>query len=179
MSSSGKMSQETGTVAVTIVNHVSIEIDCDARRVWNDIIEYYERGRKFADLGYAVTPLSDDPAALLGGYRIVGRIGDVEDERICRITERDDEAMRLSVRADYLAPSMMGLLVHATYQAVPTPSGTRYDVHAYSTMRFPFETKEEKAALAATAAQMREQGGAFIEDSLRVVKARLEGRAAP
>ena len=56
------------------------------------------------------------------------------DDRVCRITERDEAAMRLSLCAEYFVPPEMNLIVNASYQATPTASGSRYTLDAYSMM---------------------------------------------
>lgn len=168
------------TVRVTIVNHAGVDIARPAEVVWRDIVETYVAGGKFAVQGYAIEPLMDDPAALLGGYRMTlrGEGGTLVDERVCRITERDDRAMRLSLCADYLAPQAMGLIVHASYQAVPTAVGSRYELHAYSTLNLARPAGDAKAELAQVVGNFERQSAEHLDGFLRGVKARLEAQGS-
>jgi hypothetical protein len=158
---------------VTIVNHAAIDIAASPDALWRAILEDYVTGEKFGSVGYAVEPL-DDPAAVLGGYRMrLEQDGAVVDDRIVHVTERDEAARRLSLHADYLSVPG-GFEVFATYQAHEVAEGARYtlDCHTRMTVEAPDDGGE--ADIAATLAGMKAQFGAALDDFFARVKARVE-----
>lgn len=163
---------------VTIVNHNSVDIERPANVVWQEILESYVDGRKFGAQGYAIESLSEDPASLLGGYRMTYRdaAGKLLDERVCRITERDENAMRLSLCAEYAMPAEMRLVVNATYQAIPTAGGSRYELHAYSTFDVALPADAAEPGPAQVADQFRSSSSGHLDTYLRSVKERLESQ---
>lgn len=166
---------------ITVVNHNAVEIDRPAQVVWQDILETYVDGRKFSSQGHVVEPLKDDPAAYLGGYRMTlhDKDGNVVDDRICRITERDDAAMRLSLCAEYLVPPEMNLIVNASYAASTTPGGSRYTLDAYSTMNVALPNNATEPSLKQVAEQFQSGSSAHLDAFLRSVKQRLESDSFP
>jgi len=164
------------SVRVTAVNHAAIDIACDPQRVWRDILEAVLEGGQFAQYGYRMEPLTEDPAAFLGGYRLVleGKDGAIADDRIVRVTERDEEAMRLSLFADYSLPAEAAVAVHATYQAVRIPSGTRYELHAYTNMNVARPDAVAATSIAETVANFTKQSADFLNQRLAATKERLE-----
>ena len=124
-------------------------------------------------MGYAIEPIHD-LAAPLGGYRMrLVQDGAVIDDRIVRITERDETARRLSLFADYLSVAE-GMQVYATYHAQETETGTRYalDCHANS----PLEVPDSGAprGLGAALAAMKVEIDADLTEYLRTIKSRIE-----
>jgi hypothetical protein len=164
------------TVRVTAVNHATIDIACEPQRVWRDILETFLEGGQFVQQGYQMEPLTEDPAAFLGGYRIhlKGADAAITDDRIVHVTERDEHALRLSLFADYRLPPEMALVVHASYQAVPIHSGTRYELHAYSNFNLARPERGATPTLADTVATFTKQAAVFLNQRLAATKVRLE-----
>jgi hypothetical protein len=157
---------------VTIVNHVAVDIAASPDAVWRAILDEYVEAKKFREV-YAVKPI-DDPAAVLGGYRMVAeQDGAVIDDRICHITERDNDARRLSLFADYLSVPG-GMQVYATYHAQENGSAARYalDCHAHMSMEAPGAGSREEIATAIDG--MKAQFDAALIGYLESVKTRLE-----
>ena len=168
-----------GSVRVVVVNHNSVDIARPAAVVWQNILEMYADGRKFSAQGHVVEPLKGDPAAYLGGYRMTLRDkdGTVLDDRVCRITERDEAAMRLSLCAEYFVPAETKLIVNASYQAISTASGSRYALDAYSMMDVSLPRNDTDPSVNQVAAQLQSESSAYLDDFLRSVKDRLESSA--
>jgi hypothetical protein len=117
---------------VTIVNHVAAEILCDASVLWEDILNEYLRGAKFREHGFTIEP-AHDPASPLGSYWMRLRSGDsVVDERLCKVTELDPTARRLSLFADFQPGRPGGVRIHATYQVLPISRGARYSIDSHT-----------------------------------------------
>lgn len=152
-------------VPATIVNHVAIDIAASPDAVWDVIVDEYIEANKFRSSGYTIETI-DDPAAVLGGYRIVyEQDGKILDERICHVTERDDSTRRLSMFADYLsAPG--GIQVYATYQAHEAPGGATYTLDCHARMNVD---------AGADIADVTKQSDAGLVGYLNDVKARVEG----
>jgi hypothetical protein len=163
-------------VRVTLVNHHQVDIDQSTDRVWADILDTYLTGSKFKASGYEVTPLKDDLSAPQGGYRIMLRNdqGEPVDERITRVTEIDHAARRLSLSADYLLPAETALVVYASYQALPIATGARYHLDCHSSMTLAVGPDDDAASVAAKMAESHTQAGAYVDASLKAIKARLE-----
>jgi hypothetical protein len=164
-----------GKVRLTAVNHVALAIARGPDRVYQEIVADYVGGAKFG----AVTPLPDaDLAACRGGYRIAARDGEgvLVDDRICRITERDDLARRISLAADYLVPEQIAMQVHATYQAVPDPIGTLYRVDCHTGMTIELPADSGREAAAALVADFERQSDEVIHAYLIEVRDRLEAQ---
>lgn len=164
------------TARITVVNHNAVDIARPATAVWQDIVSTYVEGRKFSSQGHVVEPLRDDPTAYLGGYRMTLRDkdGTVLDDRVCRITERDEAAMRLSLCAEYFVPPEMKLIVNASYQAVPTTSGSRYTLDAYSMMDIALPKSASEPPVRQVAEQFQSGSAGHLDTFLRSVKDRLE-----
>jgi hypothetical protein len=168
-----------GTARITVVNHSAVDITRPAAEVWRDILETYVDGRKFSSQGHAIEPLTDDPAAFMGGYRMTLRdaVGTVVDDRVCRITERDDSAMRLSLCAEYFLPAGMNLVVNASYKATPTDNGARYSLDAYSMMDVAVPVTAADPSVQQVAEQFQSGSAGHLETFLHSVKARLESNS--
>lgn len=123
-----------GDIEVTIVNHLDTRIDCAPSSAWNHILKEYRDGGKFHKAGYSVMPLEGDPGAYLGGYRIAYG-PEQEDERICRITEFDKDALRMSMRADYISPAAKGMVIQASYHILPLEGHVGYTIDSYAMMK--------------------------------------------
>jgi hypothetical protein len=162
---------------VTIVNHITIDIAATRDALWQAILEDYVTGDKFGSAGYAVESLDDDPGAVLGGYRMkLEKDGAVVDDRIVRITERDDEARRLSLCADYLTiPG--GFKVCATYQAQDSELGTRYALDCHTLMTLEAPAGGAGSDIPATLAETHGQFQSHLADFFQRIKARLEAAA--
>lgn len=122
---------------VTIVNHISVDMPASRDAVWLRICSDYLAGESFKAGGYEVTRL-DDPSAVLGGYRLRLERGGAVEERLCYITELDQEARRLSLFVDFLSVPG-GFTVCATYQARETGTGACFvlDSHTRTTVPPP------------------------------------------
>jgi len=167
---------DQGTARITVVNHNAVDINRPVKAVWQDILETYVEARKFSSQGHVIEPLKDDPAAYLGGYRMTLRDkdGNLVDDRVCRITERDEAAMRLSLCAEYFVPPEMKLVVNASYQATPTANGTRYTLDAYSMANVALPKSAADPSLKQVAEEFRSASAGYLDTFLRSVKERLE-----
>ncbi|MEZ5656329.1 MAG: hypothetical protein R3E04_10710 [Sphingobium sp.] len=152
------MSKEAANlVEVTIVNHVSAEIDCVAETVWSFVQEQYGKGHKFRSLGYSISALSAHPSAYLGGYEMISNPPG-EDNRICRITEFDPENMTMSIRADYLSPAANGMIVYATYRVRKVGTQVRLDIDSHTAANIAsVENGDGEAVFADTMKTITEQ----------------------
>jgi hypothetical protein len=158
---------------VTVVNHARTEIACPPSRVWAMLLEDYGQGQGFARAGYRIDP-QDGPSFLLGGYSMYFEKDGVVDDRICRVTERDVAAMRLSLHAEYLSDHALGMIAYATYQAVPTADGCAYQLDCHSTFDHEVQdgaSREQASNSVAVMRDMFQQGLAAC--GLRI-KAHLE-----
>jgi hypothetical protein len=163
-------------IPVTVVNHVGVDMAVSPEVVWRTILDQYLTGEQFAAAGYQIEPL-DDASTLIGGYRIrLEQDGAVVDDRIARITERDEAARRLSLHADYLSVPG-GLQVFVTYQAQEVPGGARYALDCHTAMTVEVADAGDKAAIAAAALKMKTDFDTFLDDRLGALKTRLEGAA--
>lgn len=168
----------SNTVRVTSVNHVAQDIACSPDRLYREIVASYIEGWKSLRTGLAAPLPENDLAAYRGGYRITVKDdqGALLDDRICRITEHDDDARRVSLVADYLAPQQMGIRVYATYQAVEAPVGARYqiDCHTDMTLEAPAEGGQ---TIAEMIAGLQTQSGDHLKTYLGSVRDKLEAEA--
>ena len=167
---------DKGTARITVVNHNAVDINRPAQALWQDILETYVDGRKFSSQGHVIEPLTDDPAAYLGGYRMTlkDKDGTLVDDRVCRITERDEAAMRLSLCAEYFVPPEMNLIVNASYQATPTANGSRYTLDAYSMMDVALPKSASEPSVKQVAEQFQSGSAGYLDTFLKSVKDRLE-----
>ncbi|WP_077035779.1 SRPBCC family protein [Pelomonas sp. KK5] len=158
------------TVQVTVVNHVAVDIAAPVEAVWQKIVASFVEGRRWRETGFTVTPIDDDPAAVLGGYRMRLERPDASvDERIVHVSERDDGARRLSLFVDFVSVPG-GLLVFASYQALPDGDGrARYTIDCHTRMGV-----EGRGDVATAVEQMRIHSQRYLEDYLGGVKQRLE-----
>lgn len=169
----------SNTVRVTAVNHVAQDIACSPDEVYREILSAYIDSGRFLKAGYGVTPLPDsDLAAFRGGYRLTmtGEGGELVDDRICRVTERDDQARRISLCADYLLPTQMGLTVHATYHAVATPTGAQYRLDCHTDIDIEAPADDARAKIAEIVAGFEEQSEAYLKTYLGQTKEKLEAQ---
>lgn len=154
-------------IPVIMVNHAALEMAVAPDELWRVILNDYVDARKFSDSG-AIEPLSD-PAAVHGGYRMRLQHGDVIDERIVRITERDEAARRLSAVADYLSVPG-GMRVFATYHAQEHLAGARFTIDCHTELGIAVPAEQ----VAATLAEMTAGADAHLFAYLESVKARVE-----
>jgi len=162
---------------VTIVNHYTIDIACPPSHLWTVLTEDYCGGGGFARAGYRIDPL-DDPALVLGGYRMRLASGVLVDERICRITERDEDVMRLSLQAEYLSVQAQGMVVYATYQAVPEGGGVRYRLDCHATLDLEAEAGASREEIARSIATLHDHFQNGIAGKAAELKARIEAASA-
>lgn len=159
---------------VTVVNHAAIDITAPPDRLWRLILEEFAEANRWRTLGYSIEPI-DDPAAVLGGYRMwIERDGKVVDNRVCHITEIDASARRLSMFADYLSePS--GAVVYVTYQAQDIAGGARYTLDSHTRVGIEAPASGEKTAVDATIDAIKTKSDIHLAGYLSQTKARLEG----
>jgi hypothetical protein len=157
-------------IPATIVNHVAIDIAADADAVWQVILHEIVEARSFRDLN-AMTAL-DDPNVPLGGYRTTLDDGEGGiDERVIHVTERDEAARRVSVRADFVSDPG-GTQVYATYQARETPGGACFTIDCHTRLELDVPDGADVGAIIA-----RDTAHYDTEMTARLekVKTRLEG----
>lgn len=161
---------------VTIVNHAAVEIAVPPDRVWRLIREHFVEAERWRELGYSIEQL-DDPAAVFGSYRMWLQQDDkAVDNRVCHITELDDDARRLSLFADYLSlPG--GAQVYVTYQAQELADATRYTMDCHTRVGIDASTSTDKAAVAAAIDAIKSSSDTHLAGFLAQTKARLEGTA--
>lgn len=156
-------------VPATIVNHAVIDIAAGADAVWQVILQEIVEAKSFRDLN-AMTPL-DDPDVPLGGYRTKLDDGEgVVDERVIHVTECDEAARRVSVRADFISDPG-GTQVYATYQARKTPGGASFTIDCHTSLQLDVPDGADIGAIIA-----RDTATYDMEMTLRLekVKKRLE-----
>lgn len=159
---------------VTIVNHAAVGIAVPPDRLWRLILDEFAEAKRWRELGYSVEPL-DDPAAVLGGYRMWRQQnGKVVDSRICHITELDESARRLSLFADYLSEPG-GALVYVTYQAQELAGAARYTMDCHTRVGIETPAHGEKAAVAVAIDAIKAHSDTHLAGYLSQTKARLEG----
>lgn len=158
---------------VTIVNHCTIDIACPSSHLWAALTDDYVDGGGFARAGYRIDPL-DESALVLGGYRMRFESETLVDERVCRITERDEDAMRLSLRADYLSTQARGMVVYATYQAVPDGEGALYRIDCHATLDLEAEASASREEIARSIATLRDHFQDGLAGKAADLKARIE-----
>ncbi|MDT9598758.1 SRPBCC family protein [Sphingosinicella rhizophila] len=159
-------------ITATIVNHVAIDIDAPAEAVWDVIIEQFVDAKGFRSIG-TVTDL-DDLSAPLGGYHIrLDLADDGPDERVARITERNDAARRLSLFADYLSVPG-GMCVYATYHAQEVPGGARFALDCHTSVQLDLPADASRADVAATIEERTASYDEALAERLEKMKARLE-----
>lgn len=164
----------SGTISATMVNHVAMDMAAPADAVWQTILDDYVEAKKFREYGI-VEPL-DDPAAVFGGYRMRFEQNGVVDERVVRITERDEAARRLSAAADYLSVPG-GMRVYATYHAQEIGDGTRYAIDCHTQLLVEVPAGDARVGVAATLAEMAAGADTHLLAYLAAVKARVEADA--
>lgn len=162
-------------IRVTLVNHVGVDIAVSPDMVWHEIIDAHFEANLFRAAA-TVEPI-DDPAAVLGGYRMSFEYNGVVDEKIIHFTERDDAARRLSIFANYLTVPAGGMGVWVTYHAQEIPGGTRYAIDAHSTPPLDLPASGAKEDIAAAMAEMSATFDAAMIAYLESIKTKLEGDA--
>lgn len=163
-------------VRITIVNHLAQDIATTPDAIWRTILDEYVEALKFRDLGYEIVPL-DDPAAVLGGYRMLYREnGAIVADTSCIFTERDEGAQRLSIFSDNRSAANK-MVVYVTYRAVATNDGACYEIDCHSSLDIPLD--ETPGATAKSVAEMKIQFDDALGGYLARIKGKLEGTAAP
>jgi hypothetical protein len=161
---------------ITTTHHVGVAFRCDAETVWREIGALAD-GSKFARQGFEVEPITDDPRAYLGGYRMVQRHADRIDERLCFVTERDETARRLSVCAYYVGSIAQGVVVQATYSALAGEQGSVYQIDCHGTQDVEIPSGSTTAGIAAMMAASTQAMNEALRAMLEADRDRLEARA--
>lgn len=157
---------------VTLVHHIPVDFTCPARVTWEYLLEMIPEGGLYRQLGYQIE-LKQDSYFYLGGYHMRCAGPDGIDEADCRITECDQEAMRLSLHAEFAA----GRSIFASYQIIPVDSGSRLLLDSHFTLdHFADEgaTAQEVAdSVKAFSVQIGQVGIAQYDQLKRALEARL------
>lgn len=156
-------------IKATIVNHGAIDIARPASVIWSNIVEDIFKSGSFLRQGFCREQV-DDPAAIDAGRLRRDQDGKV-DEMLYRITEYDEQAMRLSAHAE----SSSGLTAFVTYQALPTDSGGRYLIDSHSVLDVDVAPGASRADVAASVAAQRDRFD--FASRLAALKAEMEGVA--
>jgi hypothetical protein len=156
-------------VQVTLVNHVAVDIAAPPHVVWLEIVDCFVQGRRWRETDFAVTPI-DDPAAVLGGYRMrLERPDGTVDERVVHVSERDGASRRLSLFVDFVSVPD-GLLVFASYQAHACADDySRYTIDCHTRMAV-----DAQSDIASAVEQMKTHSDRYLTDYLAGVRHRLE-----
>lgn len=159
---------------VTIVNHAAVDIAVSPARIWRLILDQFAEANRWRELGYSIEPI-DDPAAVLGGYRMWReQDAKVVDDRICHITEIDESARRLSMFADYRSEPG-GALVYVTYHAQEIAGTARYTMDCHTRVGIETPASGDEAKVAATIDAIKTHSDKHLAGYLALTKARLEG----
>lgn len=165
------------TVRVTSTHHVAVDFDCPVAAIWDDIVIGIGQGGRFEAQGYRLTPLDDDPAAYMGGYRMWREGHDDPDERRTYITERDDAARRLSLCAYYLGEAARGTVVNATYSAVGDGRAGTYHIDCHGTQDLEIGRGTSASDVAALMADAKRDMDHHLRSALEAQKPSLEASA--
>ena len=76
-----------------------------------------------------------------------------------------------------IGPAELKLIVNASYQAIPTTSGSRYALDAYSMLDVSLPRDDSVPSVRQVAAQFQSESAGYLADFLRSVKDRLESAA--
>lgn len=161
-------------IRITVVNHVSVDIARPPAQLWQEILSGIAAGGQFAAAGCTVKPIAADPVATLGGCQIIMASGSNADGATSYVTERDEEAMRLSVQAEFFGPNARGMVSYATYHAVTDGNSSRFCVDTHSTVDLPVGKAPSHDEVAKAAAALRDEFQRGMQASLNATKARLE-----
>ncbi|MCW6530239.1 hypothetical protein NED98_08275 [Sphingomonas sp. MMSM20] len=162
-------------VAVTIVSHAALQIAAPADAVWQAILNNLLQPDTWQIAGYRFVSLRD-AAVPLGGYRLAKEEGgQVVDERIVHVTERDTRARRLSLFSDHLS-ERNGLSAYATYHARERPTGTYCAIDCHT--RVGVEMLKN-ADITGLIGDLGGQSEAHLRDYLARLKYALERRQIP
>ncbi|AXB78838.1 hypothetical protein TQ38_019815 [Novosphingobium sp. P6W] len=162
---------------VTVVNHCSIVIDRSPERTWAELEAEYGAGIGFARAGYKLEALNE-PAFPLGGYRLWREQNGGIDERICRITEREASAMRISMRADYLSPDARNMTVFTTFQALRAGATAEFHLDCHSTFDLDVGANASRDDVARAVVQLGDHFDRGIAQGVSRLKARIEAASA-
>ena len=133
-SNASEPSNAQETARISIVSRAAIAIEAPTDIVWRFILDQYQLGEKFVEDGFDVLPLKDDPAALLGGYRVQKKdeSGALIYESIGYVSELDHAERRLSIYARFPIPeSPADMTVNVTYEAIADGAHTTLEAHVY------------------------------------------------
>ncbi len=162
-------------IAVTIVNHATIDIAVPPEIVWQAIQEHFVDTATLAKAGYSVA-LLDNPAVPAGGYHMRKEVDGEIDERVVHITENDSAARRLSLFANYRS-ALDGLLIYVTYHARDTASGACYSIDCHSQLGIAAPAGGAEADVAATIEGLKSQSAEHLMGYLERLKQTLEAQA--
>ena len=159
-------------VRSVIVNHVAVDMAVFPDRLWADIAKSFGGYDVWTAAGYKVDEI-DDPTALLAYRMTLEKDGAIADQRVVRVTEKDEGARRISLFADFLSQPH-GLLVFASYQAHEIAGGARYTIDCHSRMGI----EPGAGTVVAKIAELQKSFDTYLNDSLHKLKAKLEAEQA-
>jgi len=121
-------------LALMTDSHV-VELEQPPETVWAHVKRLYHAGDRYRARGLKIVPITDEPAAFLGGYRGVAEQNSDARELVVHFSAVDDDNMFLSMYMDSLLPR--GLYI--THDVSPSPNGSRYQViiHGYMPVDLP------------------------------------------
>ncbi len=162
---------------ITTTHHVGVTFACPIETVWQEILDLAD-GRKFERQGFSVEPITGDPRAYLGGYRMVRQQAGGTDERLCFVTERDEAARRLSVCAYYVGTIAHGIVVQATYSALATGPGSVYQIDCHGTQDVEIPDGKTLAEVNEMIEASTQATNQYLRTTLESERTRLEARSS-
>lgn len=170
--------QSMTKVRVTSTHHVAVSFDCPIEVIWAEIVRGMGDGCRFEAQGYLVAPLTDDPRAYLGGYRIWREGADDPDERLVFVSERDNVSRRLSLIAYYMGATARSTVVNATYSAEATAAGNWYRIDCHGTYDLQTSEGVSAAEVAELMAKSQREMDHYLRSSLESQRSVLEAGGA-
>jgi len=158
------------------VHHLDIDIACSPAAAWSYTIANMAEGGMFAVPGCTVEPIGTDLSAPIGGYRFRIQTAESVDERICRVTERDEEVLRLSLHTEAISAAGRNMVIYVTYHVAPSDAGCRYQVDSHSSLDLDISDEASPAEIASAIAALRTQFDDGLQASLIGIKAQMEQR---
>lgn len=163
----------SAVVQAVVVNHVAVDIAVSPDRLWASIEESFAGYGGWIKAGYQVEEF-DDPTTSLAYRMTLTKDGAIADQRVVRVTERDADARRVSLFADFVSEAH-GLHVFASYQAHEAPGGSRFTIDCHT--RMGIEQPGGGMTVAAKIAELRQSFDTYLVDALNKLKAKLEAEA--
>lgn len=160
--------------AAGLAKVVREDIRCPLAKAWKLMSDRALTGERHAKLGYRIEPLDDDPTAFLGGFRMWIDGVQREDERVCRITEWNEAAARISMCAEYFDPRENGTIVYATYALTPTAQGCRYSIDCHASLNLGIDDGMSRAQVRRTVEALVSEHDAYLNAGLDEIQALWE-----